>query len=202
MRVALARVGWLAGSSAPSDLASLSRQPLPRHVPVLDATARTARRRHQGRRVLLLPRPERQQHQSRVADAWPARARSTSPSSCGCSSSGARDNPVMKPLAATLSDQDISDLAVYYEAQTPAGLEADPSYWKAGQALYLHGDPARERSRVHRLPRPGGPRQPRGRLPGAARAAVRLRRQAAQGLCQRRALRRPRTRQPRAATAS
>src|SRR5690349_6308945 len=43
---------------------------------------------------------------------------------------GVRDNPVMKPLAASLSDQDINDVAVYYEAQTPTGLEADPSYWK------------------------------------------------------------------------
>lgn len=58
--------------------------------------------------------------------------------------SGVRNNPVMKPLAASLSDQDIDDLAVYYEAQTPTGLEADPSYWKAGQALYLSGDTARE----------------------------------------------------------
>jgi cytochrome c553 len=57
---------------------------------------------------------------------------------------GVRDNPIMKPLAGTLSDQDISDLAVYYEAQTPTGLEADPSYWKAGEDLYLSGDPARE----------------------------------------------------------
>jgi len=57
--------------------------------------------------------------------------------------SGARDNPIMKPLAASLSDQDISDLAVYYEAQTPTGLEADPSYWKAGEALYVSGDTAR-----------------------------------------------------------
>jgi cytochrome c553 len=57
--------------------------------------------------------------------------------------SGARDNPIMKPLAAALSDQDISDLAVYYEAQTPTGLEADPSYWKAGEAVYLNGDTAR-----------------------------------------------------------
>jgi cytochrome c553 len=57
--------------------------------------------------------------------------------------SGARDNPTMKPLAAALSDQDISDLAVYYEAQTPSGLEADPSYWKAGEALYVSGDAAR-----------------------------------------------------------
>jgi cytochrome c553 len=58
--------------------------------------------------------------------------------------SGVRNNLIMKPLAATLSDQDISDLAVYYEAQTPTGLEADPSYWQAGQALYLRGDRAHE----------------------------------------------------------
>jgi cytochrome c553 len=58
--------------------------------------------------------------------------------------SGLRANPVMQPLAATLSDQDISDLAVYYEAQTPTGLEADPSYWQDGQAVYLRGDRARD----------------------------------------------------------
>jgi len=58
--------------------------------------------------------------------------------------SGVRNNPVMKPLASTLSDQDIDDLAVYYEAQTPAGLEADPSYWQAGEALYARGDRAHE----------------------------------------------------------
>jgi cytochrome c553 len=57
---------------------------------------------------------------------------------------GVRANPVMQPLAATLSDQDISDLALYYEAQTPTGLEADPSYWQGGQALYLRGDRARD----------------------------------------------------------
>lgn len=58
--------------------------------------------------------------------------------------SGMRNNPIMKPLAASLSDQDIDDLAVYYEAQTPSGLEADPSYWQAGEALYVRGDRARE----------------------------------------------------------
>jgi cytochrome c553 len=56
---------------------------------------------------------------------------------------GTRDNPIMKPLAGTLSDQDISDVAVYYQAQTIAGLEADPSYWKAGGDLYRRGDKAR-----------------------------------------------------------
>jgi cytochrome c553 len=60
--------------------------------------------------------------------------------------SGVRNNPVMQPLAATLSDQDIDDLAVYYEAQTPVGLEADPSYWKGGEVLYVGGD------RTHEVP--------------------------------------------------
>jgi cytochrome c553 len=54
-----------------------------------------------------------------------------------------RTNPVMQPMAAGLSDQDINDVAVYYEAQTPQGLEADPSYWKAGQLLYTRGDRTR-----------------------------------------------------------
>jgi cytochrome c553 len=57
---------------------------------------------------------------------------------------GLRANPVMQPLAAALSDQDVDDLAVYYEAQTPSGLEADPSYWRSGEALYVRGDPSHE----------------------------------------------------------
>ncbi len=56
---------------------------------------------------------------------------------------GVRPNPVMQPMAAGLSDQDIDDLAVFFAAQTPQGLEADPSYWKAGRALYLQGDAKR-----------------------------------------------------------
>jgi cytochrome c553 len=55
-----------------------------------------------------------------------------------------RLNPVMKPIVAPLTDEDISDLAVYYATQTPAGLEADPSYWKSGEKLYRKGDPARQ----------------------------------------------------------
>jgi cytochrome c553 len=56
---------------------------------------------------------------------------------------GVRNNPIMKPLAATLNEQDISDVAVYYQAQTVTGLEADPSFWKAGEDLYRRGDKAR-----------------------------------------------------------
>lgn len=54
---------------------------------------------------------------------------------------GKRNNPVMQPMAASLSDQDIADLSAYYAAQAPAGLESDPSYWEAGQKLYRSGNP-------------------------------------------------------------
>jgi cytochrome c553 len=51
-----------------------------------------------------------------------------------------RNNPIMYPMAVALTDQDIADLAAYFSAQTPAGGEADPTYWKAGDALYRGGD--------------------------------------------------------------
>jgi cytochrome c553 len=55
----------------------------------------------------------------------------------------ARNNPIMQPIIDTLTAQDFADLAAYFSQQTPAGLEADPSYWKAGEALYRSGDVAR-----------------------------------------------------------
>jgi cytochrome c553 len=54
-----------------------------------------------------------------------------------------RNNPLMEPIVAPLTEQEMKDLAAYFSTQTPAGLEADPSYWKAGEALYKAGDPAR-----------------------------------------------------------
>jgi cytochrome c553 len=51
-----------------------------------------------------------------------------------------RSHVVMAAQATALTDQDIADIAAYYATQTPAGLEADPSYWKAGEALYRGGD--------------------------------------------------------------
>ena len=54
-----------------------------------------------------------------------------------------RNNPVMFPIIENLSEQDFADIAAYFAAQTPSGLEADPSYWKAGEALYKSGDVAR-----------------------------------------------------------
>ena len=56
---------------------------------------------------------------------------------------GQRSNPIMYPLAMPLTDEDIADLSAYFAAQTPAGLEADPTYWKHGETLYRAGNRAR-----------------------------------------------------------
>lgn len=54
--------------------------------------------------------------------------------------SGARKDPLMSPMAAGLSQDDMSDLAAYYSAQTLKGLEADPAKLSQGQRLYRGGD--------------------------------------------------------------
>jgi cytochrome c553 len=56
---------------------------------------------------------------------------------------GARDNLLMMPMAAGLSDQDMQDLGAHFARQAPAGLEADPSNYKAGERLYRGGDAER-----------------------------------------------------------
>src|SRR5690349_22062775 len=40
---------------------------------------------------------------------------------------GARQNPLMSPMAEPLSDQDIEDLAAFYSSQTARGGEAEKS---------------------------------------------------------------------------
>jgi cytochrome c553 len=56
---------------------------------------------------------------------------------------GKRNSPVMMPMAAPLSPQDMADLGAYFDSLVNTGLEADPSYWQAGQKLYRGGDKAR-----------------------------------------------------------
>ena len=56
---------------------------------------------------------------------------------------GVRNNVIMMPNAMLLTEGDMADLAAYYAAQTPAGLEADPSTVEQGERLYRAGDPAR-----------------------------------------------------------
>ncbi len=56
---------------------------------------------------------------------------------------GKRNNPVMMPIVASLSADDMADLGAYFDSLTNTGLEADPSYWQAGEKLYRGGDAAR-----------------------------------------------------------
>jgi cytochrome c553 len=56
---------------------------------------------------------------------------------------GKRANPVMMPNAMSLSADDMADLGAYFGSLTNTGLEADPSYWQAGQKLYQGGDQVR-----------------------------------------------------------
>ena len=54
--------------------------------------------------------------------------------------SGARQDPLMSPMAASLTEDDMADLAAYYAEQTATGLEADPEKLSQGQRLYRGGD--------------------------------------------------------------
>jgi len=56
---------------------------------------------------------------------------------------GKRANPIMQPMAAALSTQDMQDIGAYFDTLVNTGLEADPSYWQAGEQLYRGGDKAR-----------------------------------------------------------
>jgi cytochrome c553 len=56
---------------------------------------------------------------------------------------GKRANPIMMPMAAPLTPDDMADIGAYFDSLTNTGLEADPSYWQAGEKLYRGGDQAR-----------------------------------------------------------
>ncbi|NKB47015.1 MAG: c-type cytochrome [Legionellales bacterium] len=53
---------------------------------------------------------------------------------------GGRYDPVMSGLAATLSEQDIEDLAAFYASQTVAVGTTDPKWLPRGEQLYRGGD--------------------------------------------------------------
>jgi cytochrome c553 len=53
---------------------------------------------------------------------------------------GQRQNPLMSPMAAILTDQDMADLAAYFSAQPIRGGETDPSKAKVGQRVYRSGN--------------------------------------------------------------
>ena len=53
---------------------------------------------------------------------------------------GTRQSPVMAPMAAPLSDQDMADVAAYFATQKAKGLDASEAKVAAGQRLYRSGD--------------------------------------------------------------
>jgi cytochrome c553 len=53
---------------------------------------------------------------------------------------GQRQNPLMSPMAAILTEQDMADLAAYFSSQTIRGGETDPSKAKLGQHVYRSGN--------------------------------------------------------------
>jgi len=57
---------------------------------------------------------------------------------------GKRVNPIMMPMAMTLSADDMADIGAYFSSLPNTGLEADPSYWQAGEKLYRGGDASRQ----------------------------------------------------------
>lgn len=56
---------------------------------------------------------------------------------------GLRDNALMMPMAALLSDQDSLDVSAHFARQAPTPREADPALAASGERLYRGGDPVR-----------------------------------------------------------
>jgi len=56
---------------------------------------------------------------------------------------GERTDVTMKPFADMLSEQDMLDVAAYFEAQTPTPKGADPALVSLGQQIYRGGVPER-----------------------------------------------------------
>jgi cytochrome c553 len=56
---------------------------------------------------------------------------------------GKRASPVMMPMSSNLTADDMADLGAYFDSLSNTGLEADPSFWQAGERLYRGGDQPR-----------------------------------------------------------
>lgn len=57
---------------------------------------------------------------------------------------GVRVNPDMAKIVNVLNDKDMDNVAVFFQAQTPVGGEANATIWEAGEILYRFGDPSRD----------------------------------------------------------
>ena len=78
---------------------------------------------------------------------------------------GKRQNAIMMPNAMALTPADMADLGAYFDSLPNTGLEADPSYWKSGQALYRGGDATRNIPACMGCHGPTGAGNEPGRIP-------------------------------------
>ncbi len=79
---------------------------------------------------------------------------------------GARNNPLMNSQAMMLSDQDMADLAVYFESLPgPAQAVADPDLISKGEALYRGGEVSKEVAACIACHGPGGAGNPAAKYP-------------------------------------
>lgn len=53
---------------------------------------------------------------------------------------GDRSNPLMSPMAAGLSDEDMADIAAYFSSQSLSGGKADPKLVDDGEKIYRGGN--------------------------------------------------------------
>ena len=66
---------------------------------------------------------------------------------------GKRASPVMMPMTANLTADDMADLGLYFDSLTNTGLEADPSYWTSRREAVSRRRSSARNSGVHGLPR-------------------------------------------------
>lgn len=82
--------------------------------------------------------------------------------------SGARQDPVMAPMAMPLSAQDMEDLAAYYSSQELKGGEADAAKVSLGETVYRGGNAATGVSACAACHAPNGVGNPAASFPALA----------------------------------
>jgi cytochrome c553 len=78
---------------------------------------------------------------------------------------GERQNTTMAPMAATLAEQDMADLAAFYSAQTVKTGAAEESLVELGQKIYRGGNPASGVAACIGCHGPGGKGNPAAKFP-------------------------------------
>ncbi|MFQ5625986.1 MAG: c-type cytochrome, partial [Methyloligellaceae bacterium] len=81
---------------------------------------------------------------------------------------GSRENVLMSPQAAMLTEQDMRDLAAFLAAQTPKRRTADPALVAHGERLYRGGDRDKGISACIACHGPGGSGNPGAGYPSLA----------------------------------